>query len=109
MAINSRPVAVLDPRRRMDGRPALILLLAAACGGGEGMADARPPPPDAAVVDDGVFVCPQDGVRGSGRHRLFLQGHGAEPDADGVYPMLHQWDDDGGDARLCNASIFVHD
>jgi len=73
------------------------------------MADARPPPPDAAVVDDGVFVCPQDGVRGSGRHRLFLQGHGAEPDADGVYPMLHQWDGDGSDAQLCNDSVFVND
>jgi len=53
--------------------------------------------------------CPQDGVRGSGRHRLFVQGNNADPRADGVYPLLHEWQQDGADARLCDDAIFVND
>jgi len=74
-------------------------------------------PPDAVVYDaappidgpDGGFVCPQDAVRRSGRHRLFLQGHGATPDQNNVYPMLHEWGEDGSDAILCDDALFVDD
>jgi len=92
----------------MIARAAVIGVLAAACGAPSAG------PPDAPVLadaadGDGGFVCPWGGVRGSGRHRLFLQGHGGVPDADGVYPMLHEWAPDGGDAPLCDDSIFVND
>jgi hypothetical protein len=68
-------------------------------------------PADARAAGDGGADgdCPWGGVRGPGRHRLFLQGHGGEPDAQGIYPMLHQWQPDGGDAELCDDSIFVDD
>lgn len=74
----------------------------AGCGSGDTGA-----PADAAGagVDAGT-VC---GVRGSGTHRLFLQGHGATPGERGVYPMLHEWADDGSDAMLCDDSVFVVD
>jgi len=49
------------------------------------------------------------GIRGSGRHRLFLQGHGGAPLADGSYPMLHEWASGGADAELCDDSVFVND
>ena len=80
----------------------------AGCGqepGTGNLADARP----LADAPDGGFACPTDGVRGSGRHRLFLQGHQAAPDATGVYSMLHEWAQNGDDALLCNDSVFVED
>ncbi len=55
------------------------------------------------------FVCPKDGVRGSGTHRVFVQGHDAEPLEGGVYPFLHEWKEDGSDAVLCDDSVFVDD
>ena len=70
-------------------------------------------PPDAGEVDGGVdappFVCPQDGVRGSGTHRLFVQGAEAPPRPDRTWPFLHEWMAGGGDAELCDDSVFVHD
>ncbi len=79
--------------------------------------DGGPVTPDATVYDaappidgpDGGFSCPQDAVRRAGRHRLFMQGKGGTPDEDNVYPMLHEWGDDGSDAELCDDSIFVDD
>lgn len=62
------------------------------------------PPPDPADA-----TCPRDGVRGRGRHRLFVQGHEAPPRDDGTWPLLHEWRADGGDARLCDDSVFVRD
>lgn len=75
-------------------------------GGGE--------PEDAGVIVDAAadhdeFVCPKDGIRGKGTHRLFLQGHDADPFPDGVYPMLHEWAPDGSDAELCDDAAFVND
>lgn len=64
--------------------------------------DARPPV-------DAPPGCPEYGIRGAGRHRLFLQGHGGEADDRGVYPMLHQWRADGSDAVLCDDTVFVND
>lgn len=55
----------------------------------------------------GDFECPEDGVRGVGRHRLFVQGHDAPPLADGTWPFLHEWTVDGGDAVLCDDAEFV--
>ena len=66
-------------------------------------ADAGPdtgPPP---------FVCPLDGVRGSGTHRLFAQGHESPPRPDGSWPFLHVWPMGGGDAILCDDATFVVD
>jgi len=60
-----------------------------------------------AAVGDGA--CPVDGVRGTGRHRLFVQGHGAQSDARGVYPLLHEWEAGGADAALCDDARFVDD
>ena len=53
--------------------------------------------------------CPQDGVRGRGQHRLFMQGSEAEPDGRGVFPMLHEWKSDGSDAVLCDEKEFVEE
>ncbi len=80
-----------DPAVRPDAMPDAVI------------ADAIPGP------DSGGFVCPQDGVRGPGRHRLFMQGHGADSDPRGIWPMLHEWEPDGGDAELCDDSVFVDD
>jgi len=81
-------------------------LLVLACGSNNPLVN-----PDARLWpdSDGMFVCPQDGVRGPGRHRLFIQGHTAQPDSRGVYPLLHEWADNGNDARLCDDSVFVND
>ncbi len=69
------------------------------------LADADPNQPDAFGG-----TCPWDGVRGSGRHRLFLQGQNADPDDRGVYPMLHEWKRPSGeDAELCDDRVFVED
>ncbi len=53
------------------------------------------------------FECPQDGVRGKGKHRLFVQGHDAPSLEDGSYPFLHEWTADDGDAELCDDGTFV--
>jgi len=78
-----------------------------------GPPDAGPPdagPPDAGPLDGGgAFVCPTDGVRGPGTHRLFVQGHEAPPLPDGTWPFLHEWMPDGSDAELCDDSVFVMD
>jgi hypothetical protein len=87
-------------------------LLVSGCADDGGPATPDAAPPDAAApIDAGAdpFDCPQDAVRRSGRHRLFLQGHGGTPDENNVYPMLHEWGDDGSDAKLCDDSIFVDD
>ena len=59
--------------------------------------------------DAGPGGCPHDGVRGSGMHRLFVQGREAAPRADGTWPFLHEWQADGSDALLCDDSVFVTD
>lgn len=61
------------------------------------------------ALDDVGFVCPPDGVRGSGRHRLFVQGHEAPPRPDGTWPFLHERAADGSDAPLCDDRVFVAD
>jgi hypothetical protein len=81
-----------------------LAIVCGACGAVEAV------PPDAgAPGGDGGFVCPRDGVRGRGRHRLFVQGHGAAPYADGAYPLLHEWQPAGADAELCDDGVFVND
>lgn len=116
-------------RARRRARPALLAALAAAaasCAAQPVMppVDAGGPRPDAPrVIDvgpppledapppsgDGGFVCPVDGVRGRGRHRLFVQGHGAPSLPDGTWPLLHEWRSDGSDAVLCDDRVFVTD
>lgn len=61
---------------------------------------------DAATHDQD---CAIDGVRGRGRHRLFVQGHEGASDDRGVYPFLHEWAPDGSDATLCDDGQFAHD
>lgn len=53
--------------------------------------------------------CPQDGVRGKGTHRVFAQGSQADPDENGIYPFLHEWEEGGADALLCDDAVFVND
>jgi hypothetical protein len=69
------------------------------------------PPGDAPhdAPHDGGFVCPHDGVRTPGRHRLFVQGHEAPPRADGTWPLLHEVHEDEEDAELCDDARFVDD
>jgi len=55
---------------------------------------------DASIPGDGG--CPAGALAGPGRHRLFVQGHEAEPLADGSYPLLH-------DHALCDDAVFVDD
>ena len=64
---------------------------------------------DAAVgrVDAEPGACPNEGVRGSGQHRLFTQGTGGTPDSRGIWPLLHEWHEDGSDAELCDEKIFT--
>ncbi len=77
---------------------ALCATAHAACGGaGAGAGDAAGSPADAGSTDGGCV-----GVSGPGRHRLFVQGHGAAANPDGSYPFLH-------DHRLCDDSVFVND
>lgn len=59
--------------------------------------------------DGGDFVCPHDGVRTPGRHRLFVQGHEAPPREDGTWPLLHEVHEDEEDAELCDDAHFVDD
>lgn len=73
----------------MVGR--LILLALVACGSS--------PDPDAMMMDGGETCV---GISGPGVHRLFVQGHEAEPDEHGRWPFLH-------DHSLCDDSRFVHD
>lgn len=77
-------------------RIALVLALLPACGAGD--------PKSGDGTDAGATVrgCPEGGLHGSGRHRLFVQGHEAPPNADGTWPFLH-------DHRLCDDSVFVND
>lgn len=89
----------------------LASLLLGACastavtdGGIDAEADVGP-----GIDGDAGFVCPEGGVRGSGRHRLFIQGHEAPPRPDGTWPFLHPWREDGSDAELCDDRIFVDD
>ncbi len=79
---------------------AVVMLLSAGCGETE---------TDAFAMGGGDGACPRDGVRGSGRHRLFVQGREAPPRPDGTWPLLHEWQADGSDARLCDDSVFVND
>jgi hypothetical protein len=113
----NRPIFAKCSDRHASRRAWLGLLLSLAmsgCGaetkpnaGGGGSVDAGTI--GDAAADHGEFVCPQDGVRGPGTHRLFLQGHGAEPFPDSVYPMLHEWAAGGADAQLCDDAVFVND
>lgn len=95
-----RTMALRRARRIVN---AALILLACGCAGTSGMPDAGEP------VDSGPEACPIDGVRGSGTHRLFVQGHEAAPRADGTWPLLHDVRSEGTDARLCDDSIFVDD
>lgn len=74
-----------------------------------GSAPAEPAPdaPRTPAIDAAVGACPV-GLERSGRHRLFVQGHGGATRADGRYPLLH--DAAGGaDAPLCDDATFVVD
>lgn len=62
-----------------------------------------------AGLDAVVATCPDLGVSGSGRHRLFVQGHQGTPRPDGRYPLMHQRQADGADAALCDDRVFVDD
>jgi hypothetical protein len=87
--------------------------LVAACSDDPGVDDT----PDATSYDARVgpdaapLACPRDGVAGQGRHRLFVQGHNGTPDADGVYPLLHEriLGDEPEDAVHCDDAFFVDD
>lgn len=82
-----------------------VLMWALACGNNVDPV----PTADARAPIDAATSCPNVGIHGAGRHRLFLQGHGAEPNAQGVFPLLHQWQSDGSDAILCDDTVFVID
>lgn len=58
--------------------------------------------------DDAVTAAPAC-LTGSGRHRLFVQGHQGTPRPDGRYPLLHEAGPDGADAVLCDDRVFVDD
>lgn len=79
-------------------RDATLIVLIAAWGCGEAKVPATPSPDAGAPM----LGCPDVGVHGSGRHRLFVQGHEAPPLADGTWPFLH-------DERLCDDAVFVND
>ena len=111
--------------------PCLFVVLVAGCAGGSIPVDAAVDTgtdtgtPDSGPVDTGTpdtgladtgprpdgspFLCPQDGVRGSGTHRLFAQGHESPPRPDGSWPFLHEWQRSGGDPLLCDDAAFVID
>jgi len=57
----------------------------------------------------GSFECPRHGVMGSGRHRLFAQGHGGASDVFGVYPLFHDRDSGDTDAQLCDDAVYTTD
>jgi hypothetical protein len=78
----------------------------AACAGDPSAIDAAPP--DAGARRD-AGACPEDGLAGAGRHRLFVQGHGAPANADGSYPFLHERGPGAADAPLCDDAAFVDD
>ena len=76
-----------------------------------------PPPPDAGNAADASadadaadaaapFACPTDGVRGRGDHRLFVQGHGAAPDAAGADPRRPEWAPARGAPARCAAAVL---
>ncbi len=81
---------------------ALLVACAPGDGGGDGGGDGAVR--DAAPDPGG---CPADGIRGSGVHRLFVQGHEASPRPDGTWPLLHEVLDGEADAELCDDSIFL--
>lgn len=58
--------------------------------------------------DVGAFACPGDGVIGSGRHRLFIQGAEGTTRPDGTWPFLHERRGTD-DALLCDDTVFVDD
>jgi hypothetical protein len=68
-----------------------------------------PSTPDGSVPSDGPADggCPEWGIRGSGQHRLFVQGHDAPPQADGTWPFLHEVEPGERDSELCDDSIFM--
>ena len=57
--------------------------------------------------DAGAGECPSRGIRGSGVHRLFVQGHEAPALPDGTWPFLHEVRAGATDAELCDDSIFM--
>ena len=87
----------------MDVRSLALACLASSCAAPVDAADAS-----WADAPTGP-LCPDRGVAGTGRHRLFVQGHGGQPRADGRYPLLHERTADGADAPLCDDRIFVDD
>lgn len=104
------------PRPRLPRRDAVLALLAgvSACmagpaSGADDYGETESDTGNTDVADDlpAPFECPSDGVRESGRHRLFVQGHDAPPLEDGTWPFLHEWTGDDGDAILCDDANFV--
>jgi len=79
-------------RDRVHARVAAIAL-AVGCSGAATTPDAASPA-DADIAED----C----LSSSGRHRLFVQGHGGTPREDGRYPLVHSH-------ALCDDSVFVED
>ncbi|NOY92896.1 MAG: hypothetical protein GXP55_17055 [Deltaproteobacteria bacterium] len=90
--------------------PAIVCLgTSLGCGGAPQIPDSGPSRDAALDAPDAGFVCPQDGVRGSGVHRLFVQGSEADPLDDGTWPLLHEWKPDGSDAELCDDRVYIND
>ncbi len=84
------------------------LVALAACGGVlDEPVDGAGSPGDAGTGDRPAS-CPDPGLMGRGRHRLFVQGHEGAPRADGRYPLLHQHPASGGPI-LCDDRQFVDD
>jgi hypothetical protein len=88
---------------------ALLLPLALGACASSSVVDASARDADPGLDGDVGFICPEDGVRGPGRHRLFIQGHEAPPGPDGSWPFLHPWGAGGVDAELCDDRVFVSD
>jgi len=101
--------------RKAVGRRALVVLLSStllACGAPRISVDAAGDSRVALEPDAGTDVgpvCPEDGLGGRGRHRLFVQGHEAAARPDGTWPFLHERAVDGADAPLCDDAVFVND
>lgn len=80
----------------VQSRSIVIAIMVGACAGSSSLPDGSAA--DASEAGDGGCTTPL----ATGRHRLFLQGHQAEPLEDGAYPMLH-------DEALCDDAVFVDD
>jgi len=78
--------------------PALLALLSACGPVDDG------PPDTSGVGPDG---CEAGGIRGTGQHRLFVQGHEAAPRADGTWPLLHEVESGEADSELCDDDVFL--